>query len=97
MSGITNITTCSDVIAALINDEISSGQYSSIDEVRYSVDDYIITERWRDVERELEADEPILPIFQAWSAAQKEMRFKLKINKRKIQDGKTEKIEKKVL
>lgn len=96
VSGISSITTCNDVIAALINDEISSGQYSKIDEVRYSVDDYIITERWRDVESELDGNELILPIFMAWGEAQKEMKFKLKINKRKIEGGKTEKIEKKV-
>lgn len=96
MSGISSVTTCNDVIAALINDEISSGQYSKIDEVRYSVDDYIITERWRDVESELDGNELILPIFMAWGEAQTEMKFKLKINKKKIEEGKTEKIEKKV-
>lgn len=96
VSGISYVTTCNDVIAALINDEISSGQYSKIDEVRYSVDDYIITERWRDVESELDGNELILPIFMAWGEAQKEMKFKLKINKKKIEEGKTEKIEKKV-
>lgn len=84
------------MIAALINDEISSGQYASITEVKYSPDDYVITERWRDVESELDGNEAVLPIFNAWGTAQKEMKFKLKINKKKIQEGKTEKIEKKV-
>ncbi|XP_063698127.1 uncharacterized protein LOC134829065 [Culicoides brevitarsis] len=97
VSGITSTTTCNDVIAALINDEIQSGQYTKMDEVRYGVDDYVITERWRDVESELDGNEAILPIFLAWGEAQKEMKFKLKINKRKMLEGKVpeKKLEKK--
>uniref|UniRef100_A0A336LZ73 CSON005832 protein n=1 Tax=Culicoides sonorensis TaxID=179676 RepID=A0A336LZ73_CULSO len=96
ISGITSITTCNDVIAALINDEISNGQYTSIEGIRLSVNDYVITERWRDVESELEGDTQILPLWREWGRAQKEVRFKLKINKRKLQEMKTEKIEKKL-
>lgn len=97
VSGITKITTCNDVIAALINDEISSGQYLSISEIRLNVDDYILTERWREVESELEGETQILPLWQAWGTAQKEVKFKLKINKKKNDEVKTEKIEKKVI
>ena len=98
VSGITSVTTCNDVISALISDEISNEKYSNVNTVRHNVDDYVITERWRDVEGELEGDTKILPLWQAWGTAQSEVRFRLKINKKKVKDidNLEEQIDKKV-
>lgn len=83
VSGVTAITTCNDVIAILIQDELDSKNYSNIEGLRHDIDDYIIVEKWRDVEAKLDGQTKILPLYQAWGALQSEVRFRLKINKNK--------------
>ncbi|XP_055322714.1 uncharacterized protein LOC129578341 [Sitodiplosis mosellana] len=83
VSGITNNTTCSDLIQALIDDELNS---STVDvTASRDLNDYVITEKWRDVEQALPGDTKILPIWMAWGSVQNEneVKFKLKINKNK--------------
>lgn len=83
VSGVTEETTCNDVIAVLIQDELNSQKYTNVDVLKRDIDDYILVEKWRDVESKLEGDTKILPLLQAWGALQGEMRFRLKINKDK--------------
>ncbi|XP_031633406.1 uncharacterized protein LOC116347111 [Contarinia nasturtii] len=81
VSGITNSTTCRDTIQALIDDELNSSRVDVT--ASRDLNDYVITEKWRDVEQALTGDTKILPIWMAWGSAQNEVKFKLKINKNK--------------
>ncbi|XP_037906422.1 uncharacterized protein LOC119648691 isoform X2 [Hermetia illucens] len=86
ISGIANRTTCNDVIRALIEDEVRYIDNTD-DAIYVSRDfrDYVITEKWRDIEQALPGDTFILPIWSEWGVAQNEVNFKLKINKMKAE------------
>ncbi|KFB35581.1 AGAP005601-PA-like protein [Anopheles sinensis] len=88
VSGINGTTTCSNIIHALIDDEILNGNYGSEDvAVSRDVNDYVIIERWREVEQVLAGDTRILSIWNAWGDARNEVQFRLKINKTNLEKG----------
>lgn len=84
VSGVTEATTSNDVIAVLIQDELNNRKYKNVDGLRHEVDDYILVEKWHDVESKLDGDTKVLPLYQAWGDLHNEMRFQLKINKEKL-------------
>ncbi|KAG4078638.1 hypothetical protein HA402_015228 [Bradysia odoriphaga] len=87
ISGIMSNTTCYELIQALIDDELHDkrNEKGNVDvAVSRDLNDYVITECWRDVEQALPGETYILPIWQAWSTARNEIKFKLKINKNKV-------------
>uniref|UniRef100_A0A182PHI5 Ras-associating domain-containing protein n=1 Tax=Anopheles epiroticus TaxID=199890 RepID=A0A182PHI5_9DIPT len=88
VSGINGTTTCSNIIRALIDDEIQNGNYGPEDvAVSRDVSDYVIIERWREVEQVLTGDTRILSIWDAWGDAKNEVQFRLKINKTNLEKG----------
>ncbi|XP_059610667.1 ras association domain-containing protein 10 isoform X2 [Phlebotomus argentipes] len=68
ISGVTDHTTASDLVDALLHDEgiASRGK------------DYVITERWRRVEQILDSRTRILKIWSAWGEAQAEVKLTLR-------------------
>lgn len=70
ISGITQDTTCFDLIEALLEDEIvkEKPEFSS-----KSPKDYVIVERWKKVEQVLDGRTKILKIWNAWGSAQQEV------------------------
>ncbi|XP_075162352.1 meru [Haematobia irritans] len=86
VSGVTNKTTCNDIIKALIDDEIRCGNYEYCQRLKdgtasrdYS--DYVITECWRCIERSYDGNMAILPVWKAWSRVHNEIRLSLKHHK----------------
>ncbi|ALC44145.1 CG32150, partial [Drosophila busckii] len=80
VSGVTNKTTCNDIIKALIDDELSNSQDGGFGATAASRDynDYVITERWRGIERSYDGNMAILPVWRAWSRVHNELRLTLK-------------------
>uniref|UniRef100_A0A1A9Z6P3 Ras-associating domain-containing protein n=1 Tax=Glossina pallidipes TaxID=7398 RepID=A0A1A9Z6P3_GLOPL len=84
VSGVTNKTTCNDIIKAMIDDELSNGncelhrcvQKDGTASRDYS--GYVITECWRGIERSYDGNVAILPIWKAWNRAHNEIRLSLK-------------------
>ncbi|XP_034482343.1 uncharacterized protein LOC117787833 [Drosophila innubila] len=90
VSGVTNKTTCNDIIKALIDDELRNenanycnpnnnlphGGHGAAASRDYS--DYVITERWRGIERSYDGNMAILPVWRAWSRVHNELRLSLK-------------------
>ncbi|XP_030767759.1 ras association domain-containing protein 10-like [Sitophilus oryzae] len=72
VSGITDETTCYDVIQVLLKDEEKRGRHMG------SPDHYQITERWRGVEQSLEPYSKILDIWNTWGSAQTEVKISLR-------------------
>ncbi|XP_055534345.1 ras association domain-containing protein 10 [Wyeomyia smithii] len=93
VAGINDLTTCSNIIQALIEDELQNGSYRNANDVAVSrdVNDYVITERWREVEQVLSGDTRILSIWNAWGDAKNEVQFRLKINKANLENAKSSK------
>ncbi|XP_035789049.1 uncharacterized protein LOC118465187 [Anopheles albimanus] len=88
VSGINEATTCCNIIRALIDDEIQNGNYGPEDvAVSRDVNDYVIIERWREVEQVLTGDTRILSIWNAWGNAKNEVQFRLRINKTNMEKG----------
>ncbi|KAH8411138.1 hypothetical protein KR222_004517, partial [Zaprionus bogoriensis] len=85
VSGVTNKTTCNDIIKALIDDELKHNNYridggqGSAASRDYS--DYVITERWRGIERSYDGNMAILPVWRAWSRVHNELRLSLKLRR----------------
>ncbi|XP_060530118.1 ras association domain-containing protein 10-like [Cylas formicarius] len=75
VSGITEETTCHDVIQVLLRDEENRGKHMGLPE------QYQITERWRGVEQTLEPYAPILDIWNTWGSAQAEVKISLRRTK----------------
>jgi Ras association domain-containing protein 9/10 len=74
ISGITDQTTCFNLIEALLVDE---GIIETNCETELSkIDGYVITERWRQVEQILDGKTKILNIWMAWGAEQSEVIIK---------------------
>ncbi|EDX10605.1 uncharacterized protein LOC6738207 isoform X1 [Drosophila simulans] len=90
VSGVTNKTTCDDIIKALIDDELRNGngfycgnnpkdggqRKTAAASRDYS--DYIITESWGGIERCYDGNMAILPVWRAWSRVHNELRISLK-------------------
>ncbi|XP_057658591.1 ras association domain-containing protein 10-like isoform X1 [Diorhabda carinulata] len=72
VSGITEETTCQDVIQVLLHDEERRGRPIS------QLQQYQITERWRGVEQPLDDHSKILDIWNAWGRAQSEVKISLR-------------------
>ncbi|XP_049542085.1 uncharacterized protein LOC125955159 [Anopheles darlingi] len=88
VSGINEATTCCNIIRALIDDEVQNGNYGPEDvAVSRDVNDYVIIERWREVEQVLTGDTRILSIWNAWGNAKSEVQFRLRINKTNMEKG----------
>ncbi|QQP38689.1 AGAP011031PAlike, partial [Caligus rogercresseyi] len=60
ISGIRSITTCGDILKALLK---SDSKYSHHTDVLAK---FVLVERWRKVEKPLRSDSKILKIYQAW-------------------------------
>ncbi|KAJ8947698.1 hypothetical protein NQ318_001537 [Aromia moschata] len=78
VSGISEETTCQDIIQVLLQDEEVRGRHISTHE------QYHITERWRGVEQPLEESSKILDIWNAWGRAQTEVKISLRRKKHEI-------------
>ncbi|XP_058831271.1 uncharacterized protein LOC131689903 [Topomyia yanbarensis] len=93
VAGINDGTTCCNIIQALIEDELQNGNYEKNTDVAVSrdVNDYVITERWREVEQVLAGDTRVLSIWNAWGDAKNEVQFRLKINKTNLENAKSSK------
>ncbi|XP_074039318.1 uncharacterized protein isoform X1 [Leptinotarsa decemlineata] len=72
VSGISEETTCQDVVRVLLQDEERRGRPISASQ-RYQ-----ITERWRGVEQPLDESSRILNIWNAWGTAQSEVKISLR-------------------
>ncbi|KAI9588710.1 ras association domain-containing protein 9 [Glossina fuscipes] len=87
VSGVTNKTTCNDIIKAMIDDELSNGNselYRCVQKDGTASRDYsgyVITECWRGIERSYDGNVAILPIWKAWNRAHNEIRLSLKCHK----------------
>uniref|UniRef100_A0A1A9WE16 Ras-associating domain-containing protein n=1 Tax=Glossina brevipalpis TaxID=37001 RepID=A0A1A9WE16_9MUSC len=87
VSGVTNKTTCNDIIKAMIDDELSNGNdnvYSCVQKDGTASRDYsgyVITESWRGIERSYDGNMAILPIWKAWNRVHNEIRLSLKHHK----------------
>lgn len=79
ISGVTEQTTCLDLIEALLIDEgvikatNDSNNNNAANPYSNKVNDYVIAERWRRVEQVLEPRTKILKIWTAWGAEQSEV------------------------
>ncbi|XP_021698493.1 uncharacterized protein LOC110676131 [Aedes aegypti] len=91
VAGINDTTTCNNIIQALIDDELQNGNYKHDVAVSRDVSDYVITERWREVEQVLAGDTRVLSIWNAWGDAKNEVQFRLKINKTNMEGAKSSK------
>uniref|UniRef100_A0A182PEJ7 Ras-associating domain-containing protein n=1 Tax=Anopheles epiroticus TaxID=199890 RepID=A0A182PEJ7_9DIPT len=72
ISGVSDDTTCGDLIEVLVQQEQGVGAQSQ------EVKDYCITERWRQVEQVLDNGTKIWQIWTAWGKAQPEVKFILR-------------------
>uniref|UniRef100_A0A182K233 Ras-associating domain-containing protein n=1 Tax=Anopheles christyi TaxID=43041 RepID=A0A182K233_9DIPT len=72
ISGVSDDTTCGDLIEVLVQQEQGTGAPSP------DVKDYCITERWRQVEQVLDNGTKIWQIWTAWGKAQPEVKFILR-------------------
>lgn len=79
ISGVTDQTTCLDLIEALLIDEgvikaaNDSNNNNGTNLYPSKVNDYVIAERWRRVEQVLDPRTKILKIWTAWGAEQSEV------------------------
>nr|XP_029731961.1 ras association domain-containing protein 10-like [Aedes albopictus] len=71
ISGVTEETTCGDLIEALIQQENLGTGPNAASETK----EYCITERWRQVEQVLDSKTKVLQIWSAWGKAQPEVKF----------------------
>lgn len=80
ISGVTDQTTCYDLIEALLIDEgvvkNTNDNNNNTNNTNLSkVNEYVITERWRRVEQILDSRTKILSIWKAWGEEQSEVIF----------------------
>jgi hypothetical protein len=78
ISGITDETTCFDLIEALLIDEgvvkaTDNGNNNGVNLYPSKVNEYVIIERWRRMEQALDGRTKILKIWNAWGAEQTEV------------------------
>uniref|UniRef100_A0A6E8W341 Ras-associating domain-containing protein n=1 Tax=Anopheles coluzzii TaxID=1518534 RepID=A0A6E8W341_ANOCL len=74
ISGVSDDTTCGDLIEVLVQQEQGAGAATASPDVK----DYCITERWRQVEQVLDNGTKIWQIWTAWGKAQPEVKFILR-------------------
>uniref|UniRef100_A0A0K2UZF3 AGAP011031PAlike [Tribolium castaneum] n=1 Tax=Lepeophtheirus salmonis TaxID=72036 RepID=A0A0K2UZF3_LEPSM len=72
ISGIRNITTCGDILKALLK---SDSKYAHHTDVLLK---FVLVERWRKVEKPLRSDSKILKIYQAWGQEISDVKFVVK-------------------
>lgn len=77
ISGVTDQTTCIDLIEALLIDEgvIKGANDTGANLYPTKVNDYVIAERWRRVEQVLDPRTKILKIWTAWGVEQPEVSY----------------------
>lgn len=85
ISGITEETTCFDLIEALLIDEgvvkvTDDGNNNGVNLYPSKVNEYVIIERWRRMEQALDGRTKILKIWNAWGAEQTEVSEREKIS-----------------
>lgn len=81
ISGITNETTCAQLVDALLRNEniigepatMPSGTQISNEPATIQENQYVITERWRRVEQMLDNKTKILKIWKAWGETKSEV------------------------
>lgn len=78
ISGITEETTCFDLIEALLIDEgvvkaTNDGNNNGVNLYPTKVNEYVIIERWRRMEQALDGRTKIFKIWSAWGAEQSEV------------------------
>uniref|UniRef100_A0AAG5DLQ1 Ras-associating domain-containing protein n=1 Tax=Anopheles atroparvus TaxID=41427 RepID=A0AAG5DLQ1_ANOAO len=78
VSGVTDDTTCGDLIEVLVQQEQQPGSSNSAAPAPADTKDYCITERWRQVEQVLDNETKIWQIWTAWGKAQPEVKFILR-------------------
>lgn len=74
ISGITNETTCAQLVEALLRNEGINGEPASVIATTTTENQYAITERWRRVEQMLDNKTKILKIWKAWGQTKSEVR-----------------------
>lgn len=79
ISGITNETTCAQLVEALLRNEGINGEPASVNGTTSTTtttteNQYAITERWRRVEQMLDNKTKILKIWKAWGQTKSEVR-----------------------
>lgn len=72
ISGITNDTTCAQLVEALLRNEGINGEPASVSGTT-AENQYVITERWRRVEQSLDNKTKILKIWKAWGQTKSEV------------------------
>lgn len=73
ISGITNETTCAQLVEALLRNEGMNGEPASVTAPPNAENQYIITERWRRVEQALDNRTKVLKIWKAWGQTKSEV------------------------
>lgn len=74
ISGITNETTCAQLVEALLRNEGLNGEAASSTSFGPTAENqYVITERWRRVEQSLDNKTKILKIWKAWGQTKSEV------------------------
>lgn len=75
ISGVTYETTCTDIIQALLTAE-GIQTSAGVDELNTpELSDFVITERWREMEQVLDGNMSILKIWMAWGETQSEVKY----------------------
>lgn len=75
ISGITNETTCAQLVEALLRNEGINGEAASVTTAPNAENQYIITERWRRVEQALDNRTKVLKIWKAWGQTKSEVSY----------------------
>lgn len=75
ISGITNETTCAQLVEALLRNEGINGEAASVTAAPNAENQYIITERWRRVEQALDNRTKVLKIWKAWGQTKSEVSY----------------------
>ncbi|KAB7495347.1 Ras association domain-containing protein 9 [Armadillidium nasatum] len=80
VTGVTRRTSCHDVIKALLRAQSLPARDSD-------VNDYVLMERWRKVERPLDHEQRILKVWKTWGETIQEVRFTLRRIKAEAPDA----------
>lgn len=75
ISGITNETTCAQLVEALLRNEGILDDENDANTTTFTENQYVITERWRRVEQMLDSNTKILKIWKAWGQTKSEVRI----------------------
>ena len=77
ISGVTEQTSCLEMIEALLIDEgiIKNDSNNNATNTSFKVNEYVITERWKRVEQILDGRTKILKIWREWGEEQPEVKY----------------------